>query len=420
MRLALLLTAALAPAALLPAGEPGGLGTVGDPAAAAPGRSGPAEAAVLFVGDRAITRSRVELQTALYRQANPRFPEEACRRRAMQDIVFGELLRAEAESLSKAGMAISERAVEERWRQMLKEIGGPAELARQRGLSVAALRDLARDRLLGDAFRHELLLRAARPTPAELREFYQSNSEVLRRPEWVRAQAVVINRFLYEGDGSRTPRAGAERRARDVMEQLAAGGDFARLAAKYSEDAASAAEGGRLGDVRKDFRIERGAFEAEVEKALFSASPGAPAILVEGRTAFYVLQVLRRFPAGVPPFEEVEREVFERCFLERVRQAEEKFFRESFAKVLVRDAAGRRLGADDFLAAPSGARKRSLFDRTADEPEPEPERREEVYTPRGQEPPPGPPPEPKSSDRTDPSDHPEPAKPAPAAPGRLF
>jgi hypothetical protein len=65
----------------------------------------------------------------------------------------------------------------------------------------------------------------------------------------------------------------------------------------------------------------------------------------------------------VPPLAEIEDEVFMRCYLERLRKVEEQFFRDSYHKVLVLDASGRRIAADDFFAAPKGPPRKSLFDR---------------------------------------------------------
>ncbi len=413
-------------------GAEGRIGVVGDPAAVASESVRPAEAgetfesAVLFVNGRAVTRSDLEVRTAARYRELDRIRSEIVRtgrwtprdeaswqaarasawRQAVRSVVFGEILRVEAESFVKLGMGLSERQVEEYWRRMLKEAGGPAEIARQRGLSVAAFKELARDELLGDAYRHSLRVQLARPTPGELRDYYRFSSESFRRPESVRARAVVIRRFLYDGHGGRTPREGAGRRAEEVLGKLKAGEDFARVAARYSEDTSNAAQDGRLGTEEKGFLIERGTYEAELEKALFGTAPGSPAAIVEGRANFYVLEVLKHYAPGVPPFEEVEDEIFRRCYSDRIRKAEEKFFRDSFEKVLVLDARGRRIGTDEFFAEPSDFRKRSLFDR---EEEPQDAAGHDEQPAPFQPPAPAPAPAPEAPDRTDPIDPADPS-----------
>jgi hypothetical protein len=285
-------------------------------------------------------------------------------RRAVRTVVFGEVLRAEAEVIRRLGFDVSERMVEERWRQMLRDAGGPAELARAQGFSVAALKELARDELLAEAYRQHLRYRQARPTPQEVADFYKYHSEEFRRPESVKARAVVIRRFLYAPAGAPAERQGAARRAGQVLaEAQGRPEDFPKLAEKFSEDPASAARGGLLGEEKQGFLIPRGVYEPALEKALFATRPGEVAGVIEGAGNCYVIQVLKRFPAGVPPLAEIEDEVFMRCYLERLRKVEEQFFRDSYHKVLVLDASGRRIAADDFFAAPKGPPRKSLFDR---------------------------------------------------------
>ena len=369
------------------AGEPGGAGTPAD--------GEPFEFGVIFVNGRPITTSYMALLTAAryreldrvreeYRRAGVWSPRveagwnaarQGAWQQALRTVVFGELLRAEAEVIRKLGFDVSERQVEERWRAMLKEAGGPAELARVQGLSVAALKELARDELLADAYRYTLRQQLAKPTPEELRQYFRKKAEDFNRPESVKARAVVIRRFLYDEQGARVARQGAEPRAREVLAQaVAKPADFATLAGKYSEDPASAARGGMLGKEEKDFLVEHGAYEPELDQALFAAAPGGPPVLVEGPANYYVVQVLKQYEAGVPPLEEVADKVMRRCLEERVNQTEEKFFRDSYHKVLVLGRGGRPMDVKDFFSEAAGPRKRSLFDQEEPEEAPRPPR----------------------------------------------
>jgi len=400
---ALALWAWAAPAAPAGEGPAGPLGAVGNPGAAgagSPAEGEPFEFAVIFVNGRAITTSYMTLLTAADYRRFDRVREDGRRagawnaraeadwnaarqrvwRQALSPVVFGELLRTEAEVIRKLGFDVTDRQVEERWRQMLKDAGGPAELARVQGLSVAALKELARDELLADAYRYTLRQQLAKPTPEELRQYFRKNAEGFSRPESVKARAVVIRRFLDGEGGAPAARRGAEPRAREVLQQAQAkGADFAKLAAKYSEDPVSAARGGTLGEAKKDFLVERGAYEPELEKVLFGAAPGGAPVLVAGPANYYVVQVLKHCEAGVPPFEDVADEVMRRCLDERVRQTEERFFRETYHKALVLGRQGQRLSVKDFLAEVAGPRKRSLFDQ--EEPEEAPQSPKSLFEP---------------------------------------
>ena len=196
----------------------------------------------------------------------------------------------------------------------------------------------------------------------EVADYYQYHSEVLRRPESVRAQAIFIKRFVYdEKSGRQTERTTARRRAEDLRARLAAGADFEDLARRYSEDAKSAAQGGLLGEEKSSFLVERGGFEAGLDQALFGGKPGEISAVIEGPANYYVVKVLRHLPEGVPPLEEIDNEVFMRCFRDRVRTAEERLFREAYSKVLVLDSKGRRVTLDQIWPSAKPEPRRSLL-----------------------------------------------------------
>lgn len=383
------------------------LGTAGpEPSAAAappaapaeaspPAAAEPYEAAVIVVNGRAVTRSYLALtigsrleelekkrsaaraaggwsegREAEYREARSRLWREGVR-----SLVFGELLRLEAEELKKHGFNVTERMIDDYWRDMLRRSGGPAELASQRGLSVAALRDLAKDELMAEAYRRYLASRLARPTPEEILKYYRTNSEKFTRPESVRARAICVRRFLHTEDGRRVERTGALARAREVLELARKSpADFARLAERYSEDAESAGRGGLLGEERHGFLVESaefGAGDAPLARALFSLKPGEVSDVIEAAANYYVVTVLERLPKGALPLKEIEEYVTSRCQAERAEKVEADLFRKLYPKLLVTDGAGRKIEADEFFGGTAGSRgTRKLRINEGDEPAP--------------------------------------------------
>ncbi len=77
-----------------------------------------------------------------------------------------------------------------------------------------------------------------------------------------------------------------EATAKDVSAQLAAGADFATLAAKYSIDTGSKDKGGDLG------WFPRGKMVAEFEKAAFSMKVGAISQPIKSTYGYHIIQVL--------------------------------------------------------------------------------------------------------------------------------
>lgn len=77
----------------------------------------------------------------------------------------------------------------------------------------------------------------------------------------------------------------------EVQQKLGAGEDFARLAAEYSDDTFSAAEGGDLG------WFGRGRMVPEFEEATFSLEPGQLSQPIKTQYGYHLVQVLEKDPA---------------------------------------------------------------------------------------------------------------------------
>jgi foldase protein PrsA len=77
----------------------------------------------------------------------------------------------------------------------------------------------------------------------------------------------------------------AKKSAEDVLAKVKAGGDFAALAAQYSQDSSNASQGGELGF------FERGIMVKEFEDAAFSMKAGETSDLVETQFGFHIINV---------------------------------------------------------------------------------------------------------------------------------
>ncbi|HXX27412.1 MAG TPA: peptidylprolyl isomerase [Terriglobales bacterium] len=145
----------------------------------------------------------------------------------------------------------------------------------------------------------------AQPTAQEIQAYYDQHRDQYRSPEQVKVRHILIKTPLPGPDGKVDP-AGVEqarKKAEDVLKQLKAGGDFAELAKKYSEDTASAKEGGSLG------WIERGRTVPEFEKVAFSLPKGSTSDLVESSYGFHIIQVEDKQDAHVKTLEEVKAQI---------------------------------------------------------------------------------------------------------------
>jgi hypothetical protein len=97
-----------------------------------------------------------------------------------------------------------------------------------------------------------------------------------------------VARALTEGGSSQTQRTEADARklAEDLVKQIRAGGDFAKLVAQYSEDPASKAAGGDFGVVNIN-----SSYSADVKKAVLALKPGEVTDPLQQSNAFYIIRV---------------------------------------------------------------------------------------------------------------------------------
>ncbi|RUO78247.1 SurA N-terminal domain-containing protein [Pseudidiomarina taiwanensis] len=147
------------------------------------------------------------------------------------------------------------------------------------------------------------LAEAVEVDEARIREWYDNN-----RGNYETASQSRFSHILFEGDD-------AEARARDVQQQLAAGADFATLAAQYSDDTFSAEQGGDL-----DF-IEQGTMDPDFEEAAFALTEiGQVSDIVETTFGFHLIQLTDRIAGEVTPFEEVRDSIMSDMIDREVKQ----------------------------------------------------------------------------------------------------
>ena len=132
--------------------------------------------------------------------------------------------------------------------------------------------------------------------------------------------------------------ADARAKAEEVLKELKAGGDFAKLAEKYSDDPGSAKSGGELG------WIGRGRTVPEFEKAAFSLGKGQTSDLVKSSYGFHIIHVEDKQQAHLKTLAEVKSEIEA-----KVKQQKTARATEAAANALLSQA--RTAGLDAAAAA---------------------------------------------------------------------
>ena len=134
---------------------------------------------------------------------------------------------------------------------------------------------------------------------AQVESYYNSHKDQYRTPERVQARHILIKTT------GKTPAEITQLKAKaeDLLKQIKGGADFAKLAQTNSEDPGSAAKGGDLG------WIVRGQMVKNFEDTVFSLKPKEISDVITTEYGFHIIQVMEREPARLRTLDEVKPEI---------------------------------------------------------------------------------------------------------------
>ena len=134
---------------------------------------------------------------------------------------------------------------------------------------------------------------------SDIQRYYNSHKDDFRTPERVKARHILVSTADKPKDEIPKLKAKAE----DLLKQVKAGGDFAKLAEKNSDDPGSGAKGGDLG------WVVRGQMVKEFEDATFALQPQQIGNLVTTQYGFHIIQVMEKEPARLRSLDEVKGQI---------------------------------------------------------------------------------------------------------------
>ncbi len=149
------------------------------------------------------------------------------------------------------------------------------------------------------------------PNPAkvssdELQSYYRQHAADFRVPESVKVRHILVKLPLPGPDGKVDAKQSeaAKAKAQDVLNQLHKGGDFATLAKKYSDDAATAKDGGSVGQL-----VQGSGSAPEIEKVAFGLAKGQTSDLISTTYGFEIIRVDDKVSAHARSLDEVRSEI---------------------------------------------------------------------------------------------------------------
>jgi peptidyl-prolyl cis-trans isomerase SurA len=247
---------------------------------------------VAVVGKEYILLSDLNAQTEFFAFNNRMDPTTpGLKEQVLEGMVNEKLVLAEA--LQDTLLSVSDEEVGTQLdaliaqRIALPQIGSEKRLEEMYGMTISKMK-----RDFRDDMRKQLLVQKLQQTRfgsvqtsrREIEEFFATFKDSLPAvPEEL--QLYHILRIPKIGQQSK---AKVKEKAQVILDSIKAGGDFAELARRYSEDRGTATDGGDLGS------WHRGQFVKEFEEIVFSLTENQLSDIVETSRGFHIIQLLER------------------------------------------------------------------------------------------------------------------------------
>lgn len=258
----------------------------------------PEEGVLALVNGRQITQNEFEVRWAELSDATrARYEKEGGRRRFLDELITRELLMQEArrQGLDQNDV-IRDRA--QRYREQL-----------------------ILDELLKDRIKATIEL-----SQGELDAFYEKHAD-----ELLTSLKVQVSQMLL-------PSLAA---AKDLEAQINRGGDFAKLAQRYSLDGKTKANGGDLGPYRKDATLP------EIDTVVRTLKPGTVSAPIKTDAGYYLVRVTALDKEMVQADLAIRERLRQELLNEKRRKRFEDVIADIRAKAIIRLAEASRYVADD-------------------------------------------------------------------------
>jgi peptidyl-prolyl cis-trans isomerase D len=150
-------------------------------------------------------------------------------------------------------------------------------------------------------------------TDREIEAHYQENREEFKEPEEACASHVLVKVKATPEASEGHPDDEARKIAESLLSAVKAGGDFAAVARKSSEDKGSAAAGGDLGC------FGRGQMLPPFENAAFSLAPGEVSGLVRTDFGYHIIKLASRKEESYPALAQLKDRIRQTLMAQRTR-----------------------------------------------------------------------------------------------------
>ncbi|MCU1287190.1 MAG: PpiC-type peptidyl-prolyl cis-trans isomerase [Acidobacteriales bacterium] len=298
---------------------------------------------VARVNDKIITRSDLKRsREALDAEAKQPPPEGGEKKPPpkekdlLRDLIDQQLLVQRGLDMGiTADSDVIKRLDEIRKSMNLENMEDLEKAAQAQGISFEDFKNNMKNSIITQRVIGEEVGRRIQVPPTEIAEYYEKHKSEFQRPEQVALAEILVSTetkapaqdpskpAAADAPKSETPApaaedpakiAAAETKAAALLDSIRKGAKFEDVA-KKSSDGPTSAEGGNLG------AFKRGALAKELEDKVFAMKTGDVSDVIRTKQGFIILKVVDHQSAGVPPMKEVETQINEALYFEKLQPA---------------------------------------------------------------------------------------------------
>jgi parvulin-like peptidyl-prolyl isomerase len=252
------------------------------------------------------------------------------RREAMDMMVEQELIRQAAQ---ERGIEVTVAEIDAALAEVSDPFKTPEEFTRRlesEGYTEDSYREHVRRMIAASKYLDGVRAGVATVSDAELETYYRDNEVRLTLPEQVRVRHILLT---WKPMGTRDDRAAIREQMAPILDKARAGDDFAALAREYSDDSATAQNGGDTG------LFHRGQMVPAFEEVAFALQPGEISDPVDTPFGVHILRLEERKEARLLPLDEVREQLREHIREEKmevaVKQETERLRQEAEVAILI-------------------------------------------------------------------------------------
>lgn len=226
---------------------------------------------------------------------------------ALDVLITNKIFEMEAES---AGIKVEEKDINAEVAELIETYGGQKEYE-----TVLEANNIEEKALLEDISTHllqsKVLEKVINITDEELATYFEENRATYEQTEQVEASHILV---------------ADEATAKEVINKLNEGSDFAELASEYSTDTSSSTNGGSLGYFGAGEMVE------EFEKVAFEMEIDEISEPVESEYGFHIIKVTGKQEAKEAVYEDVKEEVYDNLLEIRINEEYSTWLTEKYAE----------------------------------------------------------------------------------------